>query len=1002
MIPHYLSLTNFLSYRDTAALDLSGIHLACISGLNGAGKSSLLDGITWALFGRGRSGDDNVVNRIAAGNGKAAEVTFIFELEGAVYRVIRRKAVGKTTQLELHVRGALAASADDQPHWRTLTQTGVRETQRAIEELLRMQYDIFTNASFLLQGQADEFTTKTPNRRKEILADILGVNRWDAYKALASERRKAAENEEKVIDRRLADIDAELAQEGERRRELEVAEAYEQAVAMQLTAQDALVATLREKRALIEQQRQQLARLAAELERTQAEVRRLAGDIAPRRAELDSQRALIERAPAITAAHAAYQRVVAELVTWQERADEANALLRERQPFELAVAKARTALEERVQTLAAQETAAAGDLADRQRVARDLAEHHTRLEAVEGELAALSEQQTAWQAARDRLKTAEGDSALWQLERDQLAAQAEEAERGRVQREMIADSHAQAQQRLDAAQAILIALAAHEERRNSITYERAQLNGELEALRREGEERNERIERLRVDEATGECPICGQPLTEEHRASVLKDLEAEREASRARYRAAQARLQALDKDEATISAETKRRPQHEKERDTQQRSLANYAGQLAHIDERLSSWASSRGRDRLTELETLLASADVAALRAEEARLRPVAEDLRQKTRAQQLLMADIRGLETQCEQLDKAAQEWAQTGRPALLAARRDLAEERYAADAQAKLAAVNERLAAVAYDADAHAATRNRLAQQSSAPEEYQALQLAEAAIKALTGALAELEGRREGEMARAADLEVQHASLSALLRDAQAGVTDLRAAEAELARLRDEQAKAIRVTSAARQKVEVLADLRRVQKDMRAERQALGGRIGLLRQLEDACGRNGVQALLIETALPEIEEHANELLYRLSGGEMRVRFDTQRDRKSDGGQIETLDIKISDSNGERPYENYSGGEKFRVNFAIRLALSQVLARRAGARLQTLVIDEGFGSQDPEGRQRLVEAINAVQPEFACILVITHIDELRDKFPARIEVEKTAAGSRLELVSV
>jgi len=77
-------------------------------------------------------------------------------------------------------------------------------------------------------------------------------------------------------------------------------------------------------------------------------------------------------------------------------------------------------------------------------------------------------------------------------------------------------------------------------------------------------------------------------------------------------------------------------------------------------------------------------------------------------------------------------------------------------------------------------------------------------------------------------------------------------------------------------------------------------------------------------------------------------------------------------------------------------------VLAHRAGARLQTLVIDEGFGSQDPEGRQRLVEAINAVQHQFAAILVITHIDELRDKFPARIDVEKTNNGSRATLVAL
>ena len=130
-----------------------------------------------------------------------------------------------------------------------------------------------------------------------------------------------------------------------------------------------------------------------------------------------------------------------------------------------------------------------------------------------------------------------------------------------------------------------------------------------------------------------------------------------------------------------------------------------------------------------------------------------------------------------------------------------------------------------------------------------------------------------------------------------------------------------------------------------------------------------------------------------------DMRIIFDTQRKLKSRDAMAETLDIRIADKDGERPYDNYSGGEQFRVNFAIRLALSQLLARRAGARLQTLVVDEGFGSQDPQGRQRLVEAINAVRDEFACILVITHIDELRDAFSTRIEVQKGLNGSTFKV---
>ena len=131
--------------------------------------------------------------------------------------------------------------------------------------------------------------------------------------------------------------------------------------------------------------------------------------------------------------------------------------------------------------------------------------------------------------------------------------------------------------------------------------------------------------------------------------------------------------------------------------------------------------------------------------------------------------------------------------------------------------------------------------------------------------------------------------------------------------------------------------------------------------------------------------------------------MRFITQaayKDKKREDLK-ETLDIQISDSAGTRDYEMFSGGEAFRVNFAIRLALSEILAQRAGARLQTLVIDEGFGSQDAQGRQRLVEAIGAVRGDFAKILVITHIDDLKEAFPTRIEVEKTRQGSQVRLIN-
>ena len=168
-----------------------------------------------------------------------------------------------------------------------------------------------------------------------------------------------------------------------------------------------------------------------------------------------------------------------------------------------------------------------------------------------------------------------------------------------------------------------------------------------------------------------------------------------------------------------------------------------------------------------------------------------------------------------------------------------------------------------------------------------------------------------------------------------------------------------------------------------------------------LKMAFGKKGIQTQIIENAaLPELEDEANRLLARLSDNNMTVHLETTRAAASGSNEIETLDIIITDDAGTRPYELFSGGEGFRVNFALRIALSRLLARRSGAKLQTLILDEGFGSQDGKGREKLVEVIEAIKEDFDLILVITHFDELKDSFPQRIEVIKDAKGSRIQLL--
>ncbi|HLF74647.1 MAG TPA: SMC family ATPase, partial [Anaerolineales bacterium] len=180
MIPVTLRIAGFLSYRDPVELDFSAFDLACISGANGAGKSSLLDAITWALFGEARGRSSEVINLHPSV--KAAEVVLIFGHEENTYRVQRSLPRNKTTMLEFHVR--------NNDGWRPLTEKTTRDTQARIEQILRLDYDTFVNASFFLQGKADQFTQQNAARRKEVLSNILGLEIWENYKIRTAEKRK--------------------------------------------------------------------------------------------------------------------------------------------------------------------------------------------------------------------------------------------------------------------------------------------------------------------------------------------------------------------------------------------------------------------------------------------------------------------------------------------------------------------------------------------------------------------------------------------------------------------------------------------------------------------------------------------------------------------------------------------------------------------------------------------------------------------------------------------
>jgi exonuclease SbcC len=361
-----------------------------------------------------------------------------------------------------------------------------------------------------------------------------------------------------------------------------------------------------------------------------------------------------------------------------------------------------------------------------------------------------------------------------------------------------------------------------------------------------------------------------------------------------------------------------------------------------------------------------------------------------------------ISRLTSQIESIQQKADEWQNKGLPRLAEVQQVLSSEAFSAEARQLLAQIDAELKTIGYDAAAHDACRRQEVASRSAEGEFRGLETARAALQPLQREIDETQQQLSTLIIEVTRQQQDYDDAAARMVAAQATAPDLEATERSLHELLEQENSQRMEVGAARQKVLVLKDLKVRLKDFTAQREDLARLVSQYRLLERAFGKDGVPALLIEQALPEIESRANELLERLSDGNMSVRFATQaafKDKKREDLK-ETLDILISDGSGTRDYELYSGGEAFRVNFAIRLALSELLAKRAGARLQTLVVDEGFGSQDAQGRQHLIEAINQVKQDFAKVLVISHLDELKDAFPNRIEVEKTPRGSTLRVV--
>jgi exonuclease SbcC len=409
-----------------------------------------------------------------------------------------------------------------------------------------------------------------------------------------------------------------------------------------------------------------------------------------------------------------------------------------------------------------------------------------------------------------------------------------------------------------------------------------------------------------------------------------------------------------------------------------------------HRDHMVSVWNEERETLRATYRDGQQQASDInTTLKNHDTRLTEISDELAQL----QYLLQEQGNLTRAKETSEKARKKWMEVSAKQL-ALQTQLDTQDYAHAHRAELTDVQAQLNEMTYNSDDHEALKRAMQDLSDFENSNRALDDAKKLLPKEREILAGVEERIKRLQHDLNTLQTHNTNLQETLPVYEDNLSQYRDLNLQLKRDNSDYVNASNNVSNLKQELSAIESKKERRLILEKERDAKVVLAAQYRELAAAFGKNGVPAMIIESAIPELEVTANDLLNRMTEGRMHLRLTTQAVNQ-DGTTRETLDIEIADELGTRNYEMYSGGEAFRINFALRIALSKMLARRAGAHLQTLFIDEGFGTQDEDGRAKLVEAINVVQSDFDMILVITHMEDLRDSFPVHIVVEKTPRGS-------
>lgn len=895
MIPIKLSLRNFLSYGAKPQEINFGLHpLICFSGKNGHGKSALLDAITWGIWGQARKvGVQSKPDAHLLRLGQSSMMVCIDVLSNNTrYRIKREFALTKASHPFAQLEFGIIDQQDQLV--KNLTEKTIRHTQETIDRVLGVSFETFVNTAFLRQGNANEFSKKSPKDRKEILAQILQLGQFDALKKAAYERAKEF----------LQEIENYTIRKQSLERELEQQEILEK---KQVLLEEELK-LLSNEELLCKQQQNVLEQKLLEAAQNLAKIRHIISY--DKQLEQDEQEQYKKLTHIVKQWRTAHKKLRSIKSLSPDIRKELVAKLNNLQKLQ------KDFFDHKAQLISAQ--SALETHVKQKKLKHEIIKKNCEI-AQETKYGELKKNYALKEQANKDYKSQEQELKQYQEEHKNICAHIT-----RIKQEC--DTLEEIEQQFE---------------KRKIFYHKW-----LDTLHRFKQEINhiKRKRELIRPTAKGQacCPLCRQQLSAQYAHNMDIALTKEQHSLCNRYR----RLAAAIKELKNLLLQ-----QHTNLLET---------------------------RSKLKRMEMFISQEQNLSLL-----IKKISHDLSEKRKYLIELNANINLLQKEIAHADTESTIGEDDSTSHKLQQQIDILQQK-----------INNHL----YKPEEHQALINAWQkeqdqQQDMLYEQEQKLQQQRwFTFLNLKDNLKKIYTQRKKchisyAQEQQIEQEKEHISQQKSIHE-----TNRKHLQDVREKLLQEKARTESTLKSIYIKKEELELIKCSLKSLEQEAHDYVN-------LSSIFSRDGIQALLIEDALPEIEQEANNLLSQLTQNQSHIIIESLRDLKK-GGVKETLDIKISDTMGIRPYELFSGGEAFRIDFALRIAISKLLARRAGTSLQTLIIDEGFGSQDEEGLSLLMDTIHHIQHEFAKIIIVSHLPQLKDQFPVHFLIHKSNQGSTVNIV--